>query len=329
MAVTSDDYYDQRVLTADGSFKEKADLKVGDCLIDIDGQFIEVSKVTSKLSKEDVYKITPYFFDEELEDRSIYVTASQVIPVISMGKKIEAVEVTAEDLFNEVKKHSKRELYRLYQGGTIEQFQIAFRGMTKIPPYLVGVVIGAADIDSQTKTVEINANHISYPAYKQWIDFCETYIGPIQVRKEGTYAGLANAGIIDPVNGGLGLPDYYKYLHKVARAELVKGIIDATTEFGNSIKQGKIIRLNSKQITQDLLFIFRSLGFKAGAVYSDEGDNYYNLFWEKPDKGEKATVGFDIELIGKINKEMTAISIKSDNPYYLTEQFIVQKGKGK
>lgn len=260
-----------KVLMYDGSYKNVEDVIIGDKLMGIDSKPRNVIKLHR--GNEQMYWVHQKKGMSYRVDESHILSLKHVIPAkrkritfngkriftdeIISEKKVETLNISVKDYLNLskgsiIKKHSKG-----YKSPLIKFKEINL----EIDPYYLGLWLGDGHTNNINKITNFDNEIISYLKENYEAIIVGNSKGTYSIQKKYTeqFKSLYN------ISRGFDLSEKYipkKYLLNSVenRLKLLAGLIDSD---GTSILNGKqySITINKKQLSNDITFLCRSLGF--------------------------------------------------------------------
>lgn len=278
----------QKVLRADGNTVKVENVRVGDRLIGADGKPRTVLHLTN--GTDMLYKITPVkgepFVVTGDHRLSLVRTNTDRKPKYPSEMNDESIkDVTVMEWISWSK--SKKHLYKLIRSGCIKRFPDRTPEETPIAPYVLGVLLGDGGL---TKTISVTTPDKAI--FDELSAFAERY--DMHLRSES--AGKANTyffvcddarhcgkrgsrlfreltalRLMKKGSADKFVPEAYKYGSVQTRREIVAGLLDSD---GSCTGGGYDFISKSKQLTEDLMFICRSLGLAAYMTTCRKSNQY-------------------------------------------------------
>lgn len=351
----------QKILLADGTAKNVENVQIGDRLLGADGTPRTVLHLTS--GKGMLYKVIPtkgqsfiVTGDHKLSLIRTNVKSNPLYPSQRNDNEIKDVTVKEWLLWSKTKKH----IHKLIRSNLIKSFP-DYTGENEITtdPYMLGIFLSDGGLTSSINVT--TADSIVVEGMKSFAKKYDMHLRSEPVGKANTYffvenenkAGkkgtklfqeLKKLGVVRKGSADKFVPDVYKYGSETVRKEVAAGLLDSD----GSYRQGGYDFISkSKQLSEDLMFICRSLGLAAYMVkckkrnqFGFEG-TYYRLSISgdcsilpcRVKKAEKRRqkksvmrTGFSIEEYGI--GEYYGFTVDKDNRYLL-DDFTITHNCGK
>ena len=273
----------QEILMFDGSIKKVEDITVGDQLMGPDSLPRKVLNLS--IGNEEMVEIIPNKGD------SWIVNKNHILSLVYSGKNKnrEILDVNIQDWNTWSNTNKKR--YKLFKTA------INFQNNKTLPidPYLLGILIGDGSVTQNTPTLtttdqEIvnflklySAKHGMQINRRQYGSKCATY-SIVRQKRSKKINPLINK--IKKINLNVScenkfIPFEYKTASRNDRLQLLAGLIDSD---GHLTSNGFEIITKSEQLSKDIAFLARSLGFSAypkkcfKKAQTGNGNHYYRMF---------------------------------------------------
>ena len=347
----------QKLLMANGESKAVENIKLGDKLIGADGKARKVLRLHNGV--DELYKITP------IKGKAFVVTKDHLLTLVrtnerskpkypSQCKGGEIVDVTVEEYLGWSK--SKKHLYKLFRSEAIEFFEVT---KTELPlsPYFLGILLGDGglkyDVNVTTPDIEV-VDVLSEEAEKQnmYLSFesagnANTYhFRNIKSGKNPLIKILSDLGLMKKGSEDKFIPQIYKTASIPERLEILAGVLDSD---GSLTDNGYDFISKSKQLSEDVVFICRSLGLAAYISECEKSNQYgfkgryyrvsisgdcsiipcrvpYKKAGKRLQKKSVLRTGFSVAYEGK--GEYYGFTVDKDNRYLL-DDFTVTHNCGK
>lgn len=266
---------DSKVLTPSG-FVRMGDLKVGDIITGKDGKPQTVLEIFEQPDKM-MYRF-------EMRDGAMVESSKEHLWVVSESHwKVASktyVKTTEEIIkdFEQTKVAPHRNYVRNIRFPLNDAVEFTPRGVLKIDPYILGVIIGDGctrlgryRLSISNPDIEI-ANYFTAAGYHLYkpkgckdIDFF--------IRDEDLTNNLRYYGLFGKLSYDKFIPDEYKYASIEERRNLIRGLFDTDGYCGRS---GIEYYTTSQRLAEDVMFILRSLGLlcRCSSRYTYYTHNY-------------------------------------------------------
>lgn len=265
----------ERVLMADGSFKQAEDVVVGDRLMGPDGFGRTV--LALHRGTDDLYRIVPVKGEpfavnsgHVLSLVATNVSARPEYPCERMGGSIKDVTVKEWLCWPKYRKH----VHKLYRSEMIERFDGNDGDGLPVDPYFLGVLLGDGHLSSGQISVTTMDSEVVEEVIKQAESFgmtvrtepagkATTYIlnGGKNGRKRALRSKLEEAGVYGKKSGEKEVPFAYKTSPVNQRLSVIAGLID--TDGCHNGAGGYDYVSKSRALADDLAFMCRSVGLAA------------------------------------------------------------------
>lgn len=336
-----------KVIMYDGSFKKVEDVKVGDLLMGPDSKPRTVLSLAR--GQDDMVKIKP------TKGRSFIINKEHILSLqrtkkFSKDKSFgKIIDIKFSDWENQSKTY--KHIHKLFR------VPISFEEKDlKIDPYFVGLMLGDGSLKRTpaiTSTDEEIIKIAQYQAQKYNLNFTKRKITYYLSSKEKTKGSneliniLKEEGLWNLSSGDKYIPLKYKTGSRKQRFEILAGLLDSN---GSLTNNGFDYISKSKQLSNDLAYICRSLGLAAYVKKVKKtctNNNISNFYYRVsisgdchliPNKikrkiaGERRQIksvlrtGFSYEYLGK--GDYYGFQIDGDHRYLL-EDFTVTHNSGK
>lgn len=264
----------EQVIMYDGSIKKVEDIKIDDLLLGPDSLPRKVLSLSS--GKEEMVRVIPK------RNKSFVVTKDHILSLKTNDKvllrtKEQIINITVNDYLK--KNKSFKTNYRLYSTG------VDFSNSHNLPldPYFVGIMLGDGSFKNVPRITTMDEEIRQY-----FENYCLTNFSGLKIhvdRKKGnkaaTYSAtkkLFNCHIKNPIMIELGkiglagltgdrkfIPNIYKTASREERLQLLAGLIDTDGSCGSN-NTSYTFTNKSKQLTEDVAFVARSLGLHVHPV---------------------------------------------------------------
>jgi len=303
----------QEILMYDGSLKKVEDIVVGDLLMGPDSKPRKVLKLHR--GKEKMAKIIP------VKGESFIVNMGHILSLQKTNNQSQyrtenkkrrkdfkganpVVNISVKDYLKQTKSFKHR--YKLYRTG------IDFKSkLTAIDPYILGIWLGDGNSDGPALTTmdcEIKEKWMEYARQLGLMireevisenNLSKTYYMYNPLRGKGLNALRNNLKHYDLIKNKH-IPKDFKINSEESRLKVLAGLIDSDGYLGNNYYE---ITQKNKKLSDDILFIARSLGF---AAYQKE---------EKK-KSQNGTEGiyYKVTISGDINRIPVLLERKKARP---------------
>jgi len=219
-----------KVIMYDGTLKKVEDVKIGDLLIGPDSKPRKVQRLYNGI--DDMYQITPN------KGKPFVVNKDHILSIkTDIGSSQKVINISVKEYLEKASKTSVLKNYKLYKVPLEFESQ---KNNLKIPPYFLGLVLGDSCF-SQANTID--------KTYRQ--TKCKKLLQNKDFKK---------LNLLNKIWQDKSIPLKYKVSSRFNRLELLAGLIDSS---GLWKKQGFEITQKSKQLSEDILFLSRSLGLSA------------------------------------------------------------------
>lgn len=336
---------DTEIIMADGTFKKVQDVVVGDKLC---GSLGEPRTVLNLIrGKDKFYRITP------TKGTSFDVNSQHILHLYD-SRKHTFEDYSVEEYLN--LSNSKKHVLKLCRSEGIKNFDRKNKPLS-VDPYFLGALIGdgcfikTVDITTPDPELVLVAQKqakkygLHLKCYTKPNAACSTYrfFGPRKPNSNKLILAIKELGIYGAKCGQKFIPEQYKYGSFKTRAQILAGLLD--TDGYKECNCCYEIITKGKQLSEDILFIARSLGLAAyrndkfvknyGAYNRITISGNCNLLPLKV-KRKKSTqrgqiknvlyTGFSVEPTKK--QDYYGFNIDGDN-LYLTSDFTIHHNCGK
>jgi superfamily II DNA or RNA helicase len=265
----------QELLMADGSLKRVENIRVGDALMGPDSKPRIVHRLVR--GRGNLYRISPVkgapFVVDGNHMLTLVKTKGSSDPRSKKYKssgQIVDVPVTEWLTWGSTQKH----LYKLFRVGV--EFQVRKGWMPSLSPYFLGIYLG----DGSSRNGQCSVSKPDYSILKAVRSEARRFDMRVRVSRSpgrcpSFYILPHSRGGLHPVRDALGklgllnllsgerfIPKEYKTASRGDRLELLAGLIDTD---GSLISKCYDFISKSKRLTDDVVFLARSLGFAAKA----------------------------------------------------------------
>lgn len=256
----------EKVLLANGRAEKVENINVGDKLLGADGKPRNV--LLCHEGEYEMYKITPVKGDP------FFVTGNHKLTIVRNDKKQkdynQLIDITVEDYIN--KPDHYKHCSKLIRSSMIESFEE--RGEITIDPYFLGLLIGDGGLKYQLNITTADQEVIDYvtkmskeygfefktvPSGKS-ITYNFVYNKSFGSNGSLLHQQLKSLGLRRTTSEAKFIPDEYKYADYKTRLKVLAGILDTD---GSLSHGGYDFVSKSKQLSEDVVFICRSLGLAA------------------------------------------------------------------
>ena len=338
----------QEVIMANGEVKKIKDIKIGDQLIGTNSEIRTVTKLHSGTAQ--MYKIKPRRGKEWIVTGNHILYVKRYIRPMVEGKRVGQFayeEITVEEYISKSADYKNntwlvKDRVDNFVGELPEH-------CLPIPSYLLGVWLGDGHSDGPTIT------SMDKEIYSEWIGWGLTQCRYVRTESNGSKAftfNLTNGrgqpnkvlNMLKTLNiiNNKHIPKKYLTAERNSRLQLLAGLID-TDGHTDSEKSSIEITQKNKQLSDDILFLARSLGYSANQhIKIIDGVNYYRchisginiselpvkLVYKKPtdSKSDQRNCKFDV--ISVEVGEFNGVSVDGNN-LYLLDDFTVSHNSGK
>lgn len=258
---------DTPILMHDGTIKKVQDVVTGDLLMGPDSKARQVLSLAR--GREMLYRVTPVKGDSYVVNESHILSLKQT--GLSSNPKYESqkgkgkiVNISVKDYLNS-SKHFKH-VHKGWRTGV--EFDVESIDDQYLPPYLLGLWLGdGTSIGSEITTADEEIVGYLYSFVKDTGQSITTKRQPNnassvyaitgnRMRSNTTRQSLKQHGLMNNKH----IPHVYKTADRQDRLALLAGILDSDGFATNGCYE---VVFKSKQLTDDLLFLARSLGFAA------------------------------------------------------------------
>ena len=343
-----------KILMYDGSTKKVEDIVVGDLLMGPDSQSRTVLEL--RRGREEMVKVTPFRSEEFIVNKSHILN---LVPSHQRTKTYlpDSLNIKVFEYINGLEKHNSSVMRSL----KLHKVGVDFSNSENVPidPYYLGIWLG----DGTSANLNITS------MYNEIVNYCKNYIEQIKLnfnkkyptgkawtysvtgykQKNNLYTMYRNLNLLDNKH----IPEIYLKSSRKDRLALLAGLIDSdgTLEYN---KKGWMISQKSKKLTDDIVFLSRSLGFHTSVSLRDKKwkyktvdkvGKYYHIYISGDEKLEEVPVllprkkiikekkiknsshyGFTYELLPE--DDYYGFTLNKDH-LYLTSDFMVHHNSGK
>lgn len=254
----------QKILMSDGSLKNVEDLRVGDRLVGLNGEYRTILSLVS--NEQDMVEIVPK------KGESFVVNLDHILSLKNIDRKSKQYNQIVDVKVSEWLTWSKnrKNMHKLFYSGEIS-FENRQKGVP-LDPYFFGLLLGDGSF-AYNRVVITNKD-------QSIIDYCRQQAHKLGLKLNNIsntisyyFCGkrkhsnvlidiIKELGLINKLSEDKFIPFEYKTASKTDRLNLLAGLIDTDGSLDKRCNVFDYIT-KSKQLSEDIVFICRSLGFAA------------------------------------------------------------------